>query len=348
MNSMHKQIVDKSGVVLCNSMPNTSCQSCIIASVHNGYGHILCPVSTESKRVAFQKSNQGEVYICSEENITTKNFKLLVAELLYAIPTLREARLELLSEIKEQSNARVNRVLHNIKNINAHLLQELYTFVPQELFTRKLGKTVNTVVELIKKQPKDAAIAFLRIAKLNSGLKAELSVYDKLLKDNPQLQFREYNIRDVVMLVLHEFFSDFHELGVYIDVEDCYKRISIDFESFRVALYHIVENASKYVLPNSIIEIKFNSNNESFSIVFLMQSYKLSSDDKDRIFEEGFSGSVAVKAGKSGHGIGMYRAKELLKLNKGNLIFDPGKVTEKIIDNIEYAYNTITIELPLN
>ncbi len=79
-----------------------------------------------------------------------------------------------------------------------------------------------------------------------------------------------------------------------------------------------------------------------------MPSYKLSSDDKDRIFEEGFSGSVAVKAGKSGHGIGMYRAKELLKLNKGNLIFDPGKVTEKIIDNIEYAYNTITIELPLN
>lgn len=273
---------------------------------------------------------------------------MLSNELLYAIPTLREARLELLSEIKEQSNARVNRVLHNIKNINAHLLQELYTFVPQELFTRKLGKTVNTVVELIKKHPKDAAIAFLRIAKLNSGLKAELSVYDKLLKDNPQLQFREYNIRDVVMLVLHEFFSDFHELGVYIDVEDCYKRISIDFESFRVALYHIVENASKYVLPNSIIEIKFNSNNnESFSIVFLMQSYKLNSDDKDRIFEEGFSGSVAVKAGKSGHGIGMYRAKKLLELNKGNLIFEPGKVTEKIIDNIEYAYNTITIELPL-
>lgn len=345
---MHKQIVDKSGVVLCNSMPNSSCQSCIIASVHNGFGRVLCPFSTESKRVAFQKSNQGEVYICSEDNITTKNFKLLSNELLYAIPTLREARLELLSEIKEQSNARVNRVLHNIKNINAHLLQELYTFVPQELFTRKLGKTVNTVVELIKKHPKDAAIAFLRIAKLNSGLKAELSVYDKLLKDNPQLQFREYNIRDVVMLVLHEFFSDFHELGVYIDVEDCYKRISIDFESFRVALYHIVENASKYVLPNSIIEIKFNSNNnESFSIVFLMQSYKLNSDDKDRIFEEGFSGSVAVKAGKSGHGIGMYRAKKLLELNKGNLIFEPGKVTEKIIDNIEYAYNTITIELPL-
>lgn len=134
-------------------MPNSICQSCIMASAYNGFGHILCPLSNESKRVAFQKNNQGEVCICSEKDITTKNFKLLVAELLYAIPTLREARIELLSEIKEQSNARVNRVLHNIKNINAHLLQELYTFVPQELFTRKLGKTVNTVVELIKKQP---------------------------------------------------------------------------------------------------------------------------------------------------------------------------------------------------
>jgi len=115
-----------------------------------------------------------------------------------------------------------------------------------------------------------------------------------------------------------------------------------------VALYHIVENASKYVLPNSVIEIRFNSEDKSFSIVFLMQSYKLSSDDTDRIFEEGFSGSVAVRAGKSGHGIGMYRAKKLLILNKGNLIFDPGKVTERIIDNVEYAYNTITIKLPLN
>lgn len=345
---MHKQIIDKSGVVLCNSMPYASCQSCILKAVNNGFGHVSCPFSTERKRVAFQKNDQGEVYICSEEKITTKNFKILVAELLYAIPTLREARLELLSEIKEQSNARVNRVLHNIKNINAHLLQELYTFVPQELFTRRLRKTINTVVELIKKEPENAAIAFLRIAKLNSGLKAELSVYDKLLKDKPELQFREYNIRDVVMLVLHEFFSDFHEIGVYIDVEDCYKRISIDFESFRVALYHIVENASKYVLPNSKIEIRFNSNIETFSIVFLMQSHKLSSDDKDRIFEEGFSGSMAVKSGKSGQGIGMYRAKELLKLNNANLIFDPGRITEKIIDDIEYAYNTITIERPLN
>ena len=77
-----------------------------------------------------------------------------------------------------------------------------------------------------------------------------------------------------------------------------------------MALYHIVENASKYVLPNSNIEIKFNSNNESFSIVFLMQSFKLSTNDKDRIFEDGFSGSVAVKARKSGHGIGMYRARK--------------------------------------
>ena len=343
---MHKLIIDKTGVVLCNSMLSSSCQSCIATSVHNGFGHSICPLSSVSKRLAYQKGNQGEVYICTDESITTKNFKILVAELLYAIPTLRDARIELLSEIKEQSNARVNRVLHNIKNINAHLLQELFTFVPQELFTRKLGKTVNTVVDLIKKQPKNAAIAFLRIAKLNSGLKAELSVYDKLLKDNPQLQFREYNIRDVVMLVLHEFFSDFHEIGVYIDVEDCHKRISIDFESFRVALYHIVENASKYVLPNSNIEIKFNSTSDTFSIVFLMQSDKLNTDDKDRIFEEGFSGSVAVKAGKSGHGIGMYRAKKLLLLNRGNLIFDPGKVTERIIDNIEYAYNTITISLP--
>lgn len=345
---MNKLIIDKSGVILCNSMPSTTCQSCIVTSVHNGFAHSICPLSNDSKRLAFQQGNNGDVYVCTGEAITTKNFKILVAELSYAIPTLRNARLELLSEIKEQSNARVNRVLHNIKNINAHLLQELYTFVPQELFTRKLGKTVNTVVDLIKKQPKNAAIAFLRIAKLNSGLKAELSVYDKLLKDNPQLQFREYNLRDVVMLVLHEFFSDFHEIGVFVDVEDCYERVSIDFESFRVALYHIVENASKYVLPNSKIEIKFNTTSDTFSIVFLMQSFKLNASDKDRIFEEGFSGAVAVKAGKSGHGIGMYRAQKLLHLNRGNLIFDPGKVTEKIIDNIEYAYNTITINLPLN
>lgn len=347
MNSMRKLIIDKSGVVLCQSLEHNSCQSCITESVHNGYAHLNCPLSSQAKRLAYQQNNQGEVYICSNDNITTKNFKLLVAELLYVIPTLRETRIELLSEIKEQSNARVNRVLHNIKNINAHLLQELFTFVPQELFTRKLGKTVNTVVDLIKKKPKDAAIAFLRIAKLNSGLKAELSVYDKLLKDNPQLQFREYNIRDVVMLVLHEFFSDFHEIGVYVDVEDCKKRVSIDFESFRVALYHIVENASKYVLPNSNIEIKFNIVDDEFSIVFLMQSYKLSPNDKDRIFDEGFSGSLAIKAGKSGHGIGMYRAKKLLLLNNGNLTFDPGRITEKILNNIEYAYNTITISLPL-
>ena len=147
------------------------------------------------------------------------------------------------------------------------------------------------------------------------------------------------------MVVLYMFFCDFNENKIYVAVEDFHEKVNIDFESFQVAIYHIIENMSKYIAPKTNAEIKFRIEKGVQYVVFEMTSLYLNHGEEDDIFKEGYSGELAKKISKQGKGIGMYRAKKLIELNGGTIIFEPGEKVEKIIDGISYARNKIEISL---
>ena len=78
---------------------------------------------------------------------------------------------------------------------------------------------------LSKKDVRQAALTFFRMAKFNLSIKAEFSIYEKLLQGGEKLKLekRNHNIRDVIMIVLYMFFNDFNEKDVYIDIEEYYE-----------------------------------------------------------------------------------------------------------------------------
>src|SRR5699024_3591080 len=126
--------------------------------------------------------------------------------------------------------------------------------------------------DIIKSNPKDAALMFLRLAKHNIHMKSEFSIYKKLDRANPSLEKRNHPIHKVLMNVLHSFFVDFSDKEVYVDVGECRSSIHCDYETLQVALYHLIENASKYVKPKSIINIFFNEMNNRIFIHIKMNS----------------------------------------------------------------------------
>lgn len=342
---MNVAIYKPDGEIVINTLQYHQCLECIKSSKATSTCLLICSNDNLKKRVTYRIGETYELFICSTKAKTTRNFNILVENIVYAIPTL----LKLYTLIKKgtlaETTQRVDRVVHNLKTLNAHSIQELYTLIPQEDLMRNLKRSINVVSSIIEKNTTKAAKVFLQVAKLNLGIKAEFSIYEKLLRGNYNLQKSKYNIRDVIMIVLYPFFADFSEKKVIVNVQDSYEKAWFDFESFQVAMYHIIENAAKYVLKDSVIDISFAIHNSMHIVTFSMKSLFLNPLEEKDIFKEGVSGELARRIGQNGKGIGMYRARKLLELNGGTIEFIAGD-NISVVNKVEYADNKIVVSVP--
>jgi K+-sensing histidine kinase KdpD len=161
-------------------------------------------------------------------------------------------------------------------------------------------------------------------------MKSEFSIYRKLdREDSVSLDFKHYPIRNVLLNVLHTFFVYFTNNGIYVEVDEYFNEVYFDYETIQVAIYHLIENASKYTKPNSIVQIKFEESKTDLKVIFDMMSVHIEPTEKDQIFNEGFSGSNAKKMMKNGDGIGMWRIKQMMELNKGSCLVVCGEKKRK-------------------
>jgi signal transduction histidine kinase len=169
-----------------------------------------------------------------------------------------------------------------------------------------------------------------------------------LSSDKPVLEFYYHNPHKLVLLVLNPFWLEFIEKGVRIDVRECSCEISVDYKSIAVVFSHMFENASKYSASDSTLRISFVENGLSVTIVFEMISLKIKPEEKDKIFDEEFSGEYAKGLALSGNGIGMSIVKNLLSLNKGSieLEIDTDPSARKTIMGIPFEKNIFKITLP--
>ena len=132
-----------------------------------------------------------------------------------------------------------------------------------------------------------------------------------------------------------------------MEVDSCFEKVFFDFESVQVALYHIVENAVKYVKHDSKIRVKFNIYEKKLNMCIEMCSIYTAPEERERIFEEGYSGENAHKLQRHGKGIGMNRAKRLLNLNNIALVCKFGDAMTREGD-VDFAMNSFKIEFPLD
>lgn len=179
-------------------------------------------------------------------------------------------------------------------------------------------------------------------------MKVELSVFRKLYDPNPRIDLRSHSAHRVLMNVLYIFFPDFTDKSIYVEVAACPKRIRADYESATVALVHLVENATKYAMPNNKIYIDFKESNGRLSMILNMISLKISDLDMKSIFDEGMSGELAKKLDLAGDGIGMFLVKRLLELNGAHIeIFrnvDP-KLAQKHM-GVPFENNIFEVSFP--
>jgi signal transduction histidine kinase len=345
---MHVYLVDKSGRVIYSNLDPT-CRDCITACQATSEITTKCGLRGRRRR-GLIGSDFGHAYVCTDDPNLVASSKLFRKVLmLYAamLGTFADIRQKMEGEAKKNSQ----RLLHNVTTLNAHILQELYTLVPQESLLRGVRQQIDEIGRRVTEQTRNAAFAYLKVLKNATAMKNEFSVVDRLWSGAAaqQLQLRPHNLYRVVMNSAAVFFLEFHEKNVKLEVDRTQGDFTVllDYEAFTVALYHLFHNAVKYSSHDSTIEIRFSRTDTTFSTVMDMTSLHIYPHERSRIFEPEYSGEIPRKLGKEGSGFGLGIARELTRLHGGDLLVNPGTV-QSGIGGVAYSTNVFEIRLPLN
>lgn len=322
------------------------CLECLERCNSLSYINNECKVDNEPKRNGKLKTYKGDGFFCCGDSKTSDLFRKKIENLVYAIPDFEKIKNNISETTYELEKNRFNRLVHNIKSLNGHSIQELYSLIPQNILTENIENQIEIISEYIKKDMKRASMTFIRIAKHNSQIKTEFSIHDKLISKTPHFEKRFHNIKQVLLNVSHTFFNDFKNIDVKVKFGECNTKLLADYESLHVAFYHLLDNAVKYIKPKSILNITFVNEYNVLTVSFDMESIVIEDEETERIFDENYSGINAVYAKKSGEGLGMYLIKKLVELNNGTFqVYRGNKITN--LNKIKFTNNKFNLDFRL-
>lgn len=345
-----KRLADSDGFIFTDDLPDKEkCTNCIkqySGADKKGYSSVKCDLYNEKRLVGARFVNSGSVLLCGEGYGKSTLFSYDLDCLSSSLSALSRIKGDIEKYKKDEYVARIRRVFHNIRTINAHSLQEMRALIPEHILRQHKNKSVDEVENLVGTKPNETALALFRISKDLNEIKSEFSIYSRLINGDQRIDKRPYNIRDIIMLVVYPFFEDFKKKDVVVNVDFFYGAVPVDFETFQVAIYHLIENASKYIRPHTNAQISFRKEN-GFQIVDIdMKSFHINPEEVETIFLEGHSGKEAIRSKLKGDGIGLYRAKRFVELNGGEIKVFPGEEVEDYKGSL-YSDNRFEVSIPL-
>ena len=127
---MNKCIIDNNEFAIINTLPYDNCLECISCNAIKGYANVVCCHDSINKRLGYIKNNIGVLSVCSSKSKTTKLFKSEFEALILGMKALIDLSAEVREYTRKDESKRLNRVIHNLKSINTHSMQELYMLIP--------------------------------------------------------------------------------------------------------------------------------------------------------------------------------------------------------------------------
>lgn len=246
--------------------------------------------------------------------------------------------------IRERAESQTRRLIHNLKSLTAKTMQEIYYIALQDRLMASPKESLSYLERQITNNPSEAAKALLAILKYQTAQKTEFSAFHKLNGDVGTIKKEPHKVHKVLMNIFYLFFNDFTDKRVLVDVQQSEIQGCFDYDSIHVCVYHLVENAAKYIKTGGNLSVQVTKDHATVDITFEMESLKIKHDEGEKIFSEDYSGELACKYDLKGSGIGLYLAKQMAMLNGGDLIVLNGP---SIQTSPDYARNKFILSLPL-
>ena len=207
--------------------------------------------------------------------------------------------------------------------------------------SHELKTPLNTIAsysELLMEAPDDAH----RIEAVNvihdevgrmSGLINNLLNISKLESGAMKLERQRVNLHDLLV----DCFEAQRQsalgkgLSFRIDVPLNLGAAALDKDLFRIAVNNLLSNAIKYNRPGGHVELSAEeSDDRTLSIHVRDGGIGIAPEWRERIFDKHFRVGDAASAGRQGHGLGLYLARQIVEAHQGSIDVDsqPGRGTE--------------------
>jgi signal transduction histidine kinase len=333
-------LTDEGGTKL-SSNAEGECLDCILDCTKNST-KVECRKTKSEKRIGKIFNDNIVVFLCDEKFVdSTRMFK---KELSLLVDFSGEIHNFIHSASKDISN-QIFRLLHNLITYNAHILQDIYSIIPQDELPKNGKEIVNAINNELKSGKHSNAVSVLRILKNANLMKSEFSIFKKLYDPDPSLNIMEHEIHKVVFLVFNSFWYDLIQNGNFINIQNCTAKIPFDYESVTAALAHIIDNTCKYIAPNTELNVNFLNTPEELAMSFDMMSTQINKSEVEKIFMDGYSGETPKMHDLQGKGIGLYMVKRLLALNKADITVQANPLNKATFDlnGITYQNNVFQI-----
>jgi K+-sensing histidine kinase KdpD len=346
LKDFHCHITDDRGAVIYSNL-SRDCLACAVRCTSQSEVTDSCGVSGKRRRGSLAGPD-GHVFLCTNDKDLLNSQRVFRRELSnYSVLCQRIASIR--EEISQQETSKARRLIHNLITLNAHSLQNLYSVIPQDdlaTFSRSNFRSQRDLIrsKLIQ-EPDVAAQLFILTLKNQGAVKNELSVFKRLYDSRTKINRNSHSIHKVMLNVANYFFQDFTDKNIIVTMEDSAEKVSIDYESVQVALYHLFDNAAKYCAQNSQLNIEFARGGAVVCVLFHMRSYFVREEERNRVYDDDFSGAIPRETRTAGQGLGMGLIRELLRQNDAELDVQWGRALGNADPtNIEvYAYNTVIV-----
>ena len=280
---------------------------------------IECKITGEKHRRGLIDLSIGKLYLCTDEAVKSNRiFNEKIRILSEILPLVNQTREGVIDSVTNEAH----RLFHNLITLNAQTIQAIYRVVPQDDFRQKDRESLfNAVSKRLLASTEQTTSLVVDVLKNANLEKIEFSVYTKLFEGEP-IDCQPCSVHKIFMLTLNTYWDALKEKEVYIHIGECRENVYVDYEMIAASFVHLLDNITKYVLPKSSIRFSFEETPEVIVLLMDMVSLRISDDEIDKIFDEGFSGEEAKKIHRQGEGRGLYLVKRLLELNNSVLEID--------------------------
>lgn len=305
-------------------------------------GNIKSIIDGVPARIVKSRTAGYTIFAIAFDKDRIKSKKILEVEVAVMLSVAEEFEVSLKSAAKRAED-HTRRLIHNLKSLTAKTMQEIFYIARQDTMLQRGKQAVDYMRDEVSRNPGEAAAAFLEILKYQAAQNAEFSAFHKLNGEVGQLKKEDHSVHKVLMNAFYLFFREFTDKGVTVDVEKTQLKAVFDYESMHVCIYHLVENASKYIMNGGKFSVSTVVKGGKVDVTFEMESLAIGSDEVGKIFQEGFSGRKSIEQKLNGSGVGLFVAKQLAGLNGCTLHVIPGIPNMKDPD---YARNKFILSMP--
>lgn len=307
---------------------------------------VRCPAFDEARRRGVATFAGNRAYLCSNDEIkSARLFREKRRAIANMLPLIRETR----NQQRQRLIDEANRLTHNVITLNGQSLQSIYSVIPQEEFLQPTHQAlIQEVTKVVRSQPVRVADLIIALYRNENFVKTEFLVYRKLIAGEEDVDRFFHNIHPIVRLVCSAFSDALDESRVQLSIAECYERVYIDYDVVAAALFHIVDNIAKYILPDTTLSVTFGRFANQLKVSFRTQSLRVDPDEVDRIFEQGYSGRHPSRLGMEGKGLGLHTVRLLLALTGGHVRFLPDLDAQRRVNHRghPYDYNAVEVLLP--